>query len=263
MRVHTHIRTHTHTHSHTNFSSQNDNTYQSILIFFFFFQKSEKGQTGQRDLGTQGSWGWGDGGVLKFIGIVLWALISCACPFCRKTCSHCLRIPGCRCQSSGTSCPLVWAPRSGSSEARSWRRRWPESRSRGWWGWSGSGSLGSRAPWWGLAESFPAVSGPEWAGRWTPCRFAWRRKKQIKHLIGKSAETTDHKIHTFINEHYKKFSICQACYILCQWQLQPLSGDTYLAARSMFLRELTSLRSTCGLPRYSAIAFAGNSVSHT
>lgn len=39
--------------------------------------------------------------------------------------------------------------------------------------------------------------------------------------------------------------------------------DTYLAARSMFLRELTSLRSTCGLPRYSAMAFAGNSVSQT
>lgn len=38
---------------------------------------------------------------------------------------------------------------------------------------------------------------------------------------------------------------------------------THLAARSMFLRELTSLRSTCGLPRYSAMAFAGNSVSQT
>jgi len=156
--------THTHTDTHIHACAQLSKwQYLSINIDFYIFFYPKRADRAPR---------LRESGVLKFIRILLWALISCACPFCLQICFHCLRIPGCRCQSSGTSCPLVWAPRSGSSEARSWRRRWRESQSHEWWGWSGSGSLGFQAPWWGPAESFPEANGPESAGRWTPCRFA-------------------------------------------------------------------------------------------
>lgn len=149
--------------------------YASINIDFFFFSKiQKKPKKGRRGGEIKGIWG------SQVHKILLRALISCACPFCLQICSHCLRTPGCRYRSSGTSCPLVWAPRSGSSGARSWRRRWPVNRSREWWGWSGSGSLGFRAPRWAPAESSPEANGPESAGPWTLCRFAcWVENRMI------------------------------------------------------------------------------------